>query len=252
MKKFKDFLSKPAVTVVLFAIAVALLAGSAIGGTRAALNIQSEFYNSEVELLNIGVSLLEKSTPIENLAEDYVVVSGKNSLMGENSAIAKEIAKDKKTMPGKAYPEVLAVLNTGDINEYVRVAVYKYWLDPDGNKHAEMDSQWIELGFTDKDSNSRWTIDSTKFSSTEERTILYYSDMIAPGERTDPFLKTIRINEEATRKITVKTENMPDGSIRYDWTYDYNGSKFCIEVHVDSVQDHNASAAKTSAWGVDK
>lgn len=249
MKKFKDFLSKPAVTVVLFAIAVALLAGSAIGGTRAALNIQSEFYNSEVELLNIGVGLVEKQE-IDGTAQ-FVPVSGKNALMGENSLIAKEIKKDNKTMPGKAYPEVLAVLNTGDINEYVRVAVYKYWLDPDGNKHAEMDSQWIDLGFTDTD-DSGWTIDSTKFSSTEERTILYYADMVAPGDMTEPFLKTIRIKEEATRKITVKTENMPDGSIRYDWTYDYNGSKFCIEVHVDSVQDHNASAAKTSAWGVDK
>ena len=35
-------------------------------------------------------------------------------------------------------------------------------------------------------------------------------------------------------------------------TYIYNGNRFCIDVIVDSVQDHNAEQAKISAWGVNK
>ena len=50
MKKFRDFLGRPTVTAVLLALALVLLGGSTIGGTRAALTIQSRDYNSHVEL----------------------------------------------------------------------------------------------------------------------------------------------------------------------------------------------------------
>lgn len=254
MKKIREFLGKPVVTAVLFALAVIMLAGGAIGGTRAALNIVSENYDSKVEVLNIGVGLAEK-----NKDGNYVIVSGSGKLMGPDSQIADLIGKDKdkKIMPGKAYPEELVVVNTGNgkadesIKEYVRVAVYKYWLDKDGDqKNPEMDSEWIKLGFN-KDPSSGWTIDTD--STTEERTILYYDKALDFGEFTTPFLKTITIDEEATRKIT-RTEYPPDenGSVMIEWTYDYNGCKFCIEVHVDSVQDHNVDDAKISAWGVNK
>lgn len=243
MKKFREFLSKPVVTAVLFALAVFLLAGGTIGGTRAALNIQSEFYNSEVELLDIGVALVEK-----NNEGKFVEVAGKNSLMGENSKLGAEIKADKKFKPGKTYPEELAVRNTGKINEYVRVAVYKYWLDENNNKFSELNSEWIELKFTD---NKGWTIDSTEGSSTEERTILYYADMIAPGKDTEPFLESVTINDIILSKVTQETYKQGDVTV-IETTFMYNGCKFCIEVHVDSVQDHNVDEAKISAWGVNK
>ena len=245
MKKLKEFLGKPLVTGALFAVALALLLIGSIGGTRAALTIQSEYYNSEVEVLNIGVALIELDADGK-----YQEVSGKNALMGENTPIGKAVkienSESKKFYVGKKYPETLAVRNTADIDEYVRVAVYKYWLDENGNKFPEMDSQWIELGFV---TTGNWSIDAE--STTEERTVLYYSEPIAPGEDTTEFLESVSINKQATKKIT-KTETVEGNVTKISWTYDYNGKQFCLEVYVDSVQDHNPDTAKVSAWGVNK
>lgn len=239
MKKFRTFLSKPAVTAVLFALALLLLGSGTVGGARAALNIQSEYYNSEVELNDIGVALIEKQAD-----DSFKVVAGKNALMGETSQIGAAIKADGKLLPGKTYSEVLAVRNTAEINEYVRVSVFKYWQDANGNKIPEMDSKWIKLGFV---TGNGWTIDTS--STTEERTMLYYGTDIAPGMDTTPFLSTVTIDDTVLTKVSQST-SVENGVTVIRTTYIYNGNRFCIEVLVDGVQDHNADQAKLSAWGV--
>ena len=239
MKKFRTFLSKPAVTAVLFALALLLLGSGTVGGARAALNIQSEYYNSEVELNDIGVALIEKQAD-----DSFKVVAGKNALMGETSQIGAAIKADGKLLPGKTYSEVLAVRNTAEINEYVRVSVFKYWQDANGNKVPEMDSKWIKLGFV---TGNGWTIDTS--STTEERTMLYYGTDIAPGMDTTPFLSTVTIDDTVLTKVSQST-SVENGVTVIRTTYIYNGNRFCIEVLVDGVQDHNADQAKLSAWGV--
>ena len=239
MKKFREFLSKPAVTAVLFALALLLLGSSTVAGARAALNIQSEYYNSEVELYDIGVALIEKQAD-----DSFKVVAGKNALMGETSQIGAAIKADGKLLPGKTYSEVLAVRNTAEINEYVRVSVFKYWQDANGNKVPEMDSKWIKLGFV---TGNGWTIDTS--STTEERTMLYYGTDIAPGMDTTPFLSTVTIDDTVLTKVSQST-SVENGVTVIRTTYIYNGNRFCIEVLVDGVQDHNADQAKLSAWGV--
>ena len=241
MKKFREFLSKPAVTAVLFALALLLLGSSTVAGARAALNIQSEYYNSEVELYDIGVALVEKQSD-----DSFKVVVGKNALMGETSQIGAAIKADGKLLPGKTYPEVLAVRNTAEINEYVRVSVFKYWQDANGNKVPEMNSEWIKLGFV---TGNGWTIDES--STTEERTMLYYGTDIAPGMDTTPFLSTVTIDDTVLTKVSQST-SVENGVTVIRTTYIYNGNRFCIDVIVDSVQDHNAEQAKISAWGVNK
>ena len=243
MKKFREFLSKPVVTVVLFALALLLLGSGTVGGARAALNIESQYYNSEVELYDIGVALIEQQTN-----GNFKVVAGKNALMGESTPVAAAIKKDGKLRAGVRYPEVLAVRNTAEINEYVRVSVFKYWVDEKGNKFPEMDSNWIQLGFV---TGNGWTIDKTPGSSTEERTILYYEPILAPGEDTTPFLSTVTIDDTILTKVHQDVFK-EDGITKIQTTYIYNGNRFCIDVIVDSVQDHNAEQAKISAWGVNK
>ena len=241
MKKFREFLSKPAVTAVLFALALLLLGSSTVAGARAALNIQSEYYNSEVELYDIGVALIEKQAD-----DSFKVVAGKNALMGKTSQIGAAIKADGKLLPGKTYSEVLAVRNTAEINEYVRVSVFKYWQDANGNKVPEMNSEWIKLGFV---TGNGWTIDES--STTEERTMLYYGTDIAPGMDTTPFLSTVTIDDTVLTKVSQST-SVENGVTVIRTTYIYNGNRFCIDVIVDSVQDHNAEQAKISAWGVNK
>ena len=246
MKKIREFLSKPAVTAVLFALALLLLGSSTVAGARAALNIQSEYYNSEVEVLDIGLAVVEEQTD-----GSYVEKYGKDHpLMDENSPMGQIIKSDKKLLPGKTYPEKLAILNTGEIDEYVRVSVFRYWLDEDGKKFADMNSDWIEIHFLD---GGKWTIDQESSyqgnSNVEERTVLYYSDPIAHGEMTEPFMDSVTINNVILTKVT--QESHKEGNLTViTTTFVYNGKQFCIEVLADGVQDHNSDQAKLSAWGV--
>lgn len=245
MKKIREFLSKPAVTAVLFALALLLLGSSTVAGARAALNIQSEYYNSEVEVLDIGIAVVEKQTD-----DSYAIVAGKNSLMGEDSPMGQAIKADKKLLPGKTYPETLAILNTGKIDEYVRVSVFRYWLDEDGNKFADMNSDWIDIHFLD---GGKWTIDQESSydynPKIEERTVLYYSDPVAPGDTTEPFMDSVTINNVILTKVT--QESHKEGNLTViTTTFVYNGKQFCIDVIADGVQDHNSDQAKLSAWGV--
>ena len=66
MKKPKKRIKavSPAVTAVLFAVAVVMLLGSSIGGTRAALTYYSETYTSRIQMYDIGVSLLENDREV--------------------------------------------------------------------------------------------------------------------------------------------------------------------------------------------
>ena len=227
MKRIRDFLSRPIVTVALFALALVLLGGSTLGGARAALTVESQDYNSQVETSNIKVVLVENGNEVED----------EGTLLGD----LLERNGDETLKTGKHYNETLAVKNTGAIDAYVRVSVYKYWLDG-GEKYPAMDSKWIQPGFV---TGSGWSID--KASTTEERTILYYSPVLASGDTSSPFLNYVYIDNAAAKQVTQETE---DNVITT--TYVYNGKSFCLEVHVDGVQTHNADKAKTSAWGVNK
>ena len=224
MKKFRDFLSRPSVTIALFALALVLLGGSTVGGARAALTIESADYNAQVQTSKIDVVLMENDEDVKGA-----------------KALLTDIPKGKDLVFGKKYTEKLQVRNTGSIDEYVRVSVYKYWLDEKGNKFPEMDSSWIDLKFV---TENGWTIDEA--STTEERTVLYYSPVLAPGEISNPFLESLAIAEDAARTVIQN-----NGTV-ITTTYFYNGKSFCLDVYVDGVQTHSADKAKLSAWGVNK
>ena len=230
MKKIHEFLSRPVVTVLLFALAIGLLAGSGVGGARAALNIQSEIYESTVVLPTIGVQLLEKKgdkfTPVEgDLLE---------ALLGE----------DKVLKPGKIYKEGLAVRNTGTIDEFVRVTVQKYWLDAKGNKTPAMDSDWIQLGFV---TGGGWVIDDA--ATTEERTVLYYTSALPVGEDSTPLMESITLDGKVAKMVTQTRDPAEGYPATITTTFNYDGYKLCLEATVDSVQTHNGQAAVKSAWG---
>jgi len=241
-KKIRKILTSPAVTLSAFVLAVGLLLFSSIGGARAALTYYSETYSSSVELSEIGIQLVENGT------------------VTEGELLLPEVEENVKL--GKTYKEELAVRNSGDINQYVRVTVYKYWLVPeDGSVSAREDADggtesvsWvksqelgpdlIELHLTE---GSGWITDTT--ASTPERTMLYYDKVLkygeeGAGETTPLFADTLTIAGKTAQIVRQETE----GSV-VKTTYAYDGARFCIEVRVDAVQEHNAEAAIWSAWG---
>ena len=134
------------------------------------------------------------------------------------------------------------VKNTGTINQYVRVSVYKYWLDADGNKMQNVSPDLIDLHLTE----NGWIVDEN--SSTPERTVLYYSKLLNSGETSKAFADTLSIDTQVATKVT-QTTATENGYTTITTTYDYDGLQFCVEASVDAVQEHNAEDAILSAWG---
>lgn len=231
----------PVVTILLFAAAALLLLGSSIGGARAALTYYSENYVSRVQMHNIGVSLVENG---EKIAwRDYDSAGDGEWDEGGQILLGNLLAEGEAFLPGKAYEEVLAVNNSGTIDQYVRVSIHKYWLDPDGNKLRELSPDLIQLNLVNQD---RWILDGE--ASTSERTVLYYRDILRSGTTSLPFSDTLTVDSSIADKVT-KTTTTENGSTVITTTYDYDGVQFRVEAKVDAVQDHNGQDAIWSAWG---
>ena len=226
MSKLKKFVSSPRVTLVLFVLAAALLLFSGIGGARAALTYYVDNpFTAQISVDSIGVTLMENGEAVA--ADGSVGVLLGNMLAG-----------DETIKPGKAYDEVLSVYNSGAIDQFVRVSIYKYWQDADG-KACDLSPALIGLGLT----GSGWVVDES--ASTPERTVLYYTSVLPAGGVSAPLSDKLTISDMLVTKVTA-TENA-DGV--YTIAYDYDGVSFHIEATVDAVQSHNAEDAILSAWG---
>lgn len=212
----KTLFRSPAFTAVLFIAAALLLVGGTIGATQAAPRIASGDYRAQVELTDIQTALVENGTQ----------KSGDDALLQD----MLKNAGDTSLKLGKSYDDKLAVRNVGNIDEYVRVTVTKYWTDAEG-KQLTLDPSLIKLTWGTK---AGWSIDED--ASTPERTVLYYSKKLAVGDDTKPFVTKVTIDSDVVRQVTGEE-------------YDYEGMKFVVEAKVDAVQTHNGEAAMTSAWG---
>ena len=265
--RLKKLLSSPAVTFALFGIAAVLLLGSTVGGARAALTYTSDYYRSSVEMHNIGVSLFEKcgdNDPKKVSWRDYDVEqkgywdNGEKKDEAGNSLLTDLLdqagGEEEGFKLGKKYDEVLYVANTGSIDQYVRVTLYKYWLDAEGNKLTELSPDLIDLHLINCGEGEPWLIDET--SSTKERTVLYYRYALkAAGEGVEeaetvsvPLCDYLRIDSSVADKVSqeIKKEGF---YTTITTTYLYDGAAFRIEARVDAVQTHSAADAVWSAWG---
>ena len=226
MSKLKKFVSSPRVTLVLFVLAAALLLFSGIGGARAALTYYVDNpFTAQLSVYSIGVSLMENG--------EAVAANG-----SAGALLGNMLGEDETLKPGKAYDEVLSVYNSGAIDQFVRVSIYKYWQDADG-KACDLSPDLIELGL----GGNGWVVDES--ASTPERTVLDYTSVLPAGAESAPLAETLTISNMLATKVT--TEENADGT--YSITYDYDGVSFHIEAAVDAVQSHNAEDAILSAWG---
>ncbi len=242
MKKGKKRSRMPVISIALFAVAAALLLGSTIGSARAALTYYSQTYTSRVQMQNIGVTLLENGEKVS--WRDYSDRS--NGSWNEATGVLLEnmLAEGEKFQIGKVYGEELAVSNTGSIDQYVRVNIYRYWTDADGKKLQELSPDLIDLNLVNI--GNGWVTDEQ--STTAERTVLYYDRPVAPGAVTLPFSDQLKVENGITAKVTQTTKT--EGKYTtITTTYDYDGVRFWLEVEVNAVQTHNAADAIWSAWG---
>ena len=245
MKRLKKGMP-PALTGLLFFLAVALLLTGSVNGTRAALTYYSETYTSRVQMYDIGVSLQENGERVS--WRDYH--SAADGSWNENTGelLAHMLPEGEELKIGKTYKEELNVRNSGTINQYVRVKIYKYWLNADGEKMQNLSPELIRLNLVNLGSD--WILDEQ--ASTPERTVLYYSRLLYAEENgpseTPLFADTLTIDDMVASKVT-QTRETKNGYTTITTTYDYDGIRFQIEAEVDAVQEHNAEDAALSAWG---
>ncbi len=240
MAKLKKLLT-PRVTMALFVLALLLLLMSSVSGTRAALTYFSDDYTAEVEMDHIGVSLLESN------GGDYAIVSHRNYIDGSGNwdqevpgrLLSRMIPEGEKLKLGVAYPEAIAVQNTGTIDQYVRLTLYKYWVNADGEKDRSLDPALIDLNVVE---GSGWI--EAEDSHTEERSVFYYPDVLAPGQITPAVTDTLTINADVQATVS-RTQ---DGN-KIITTYSYDDMQFVIEAQVDAVQNRHFEDAANSTWG---
>ena len=189
-------------------------------------------------MYDIGVTLLENEKEVS--WRNYDSGRDNGSWIEETGVLLQNMVPEGEQFRiGAWYPEVLQVRNSGTINQYVRVSVYRYWLDKDGKRMQELEPGLIDL---DLCTDNGWIIDEE--SSTEERTILYYRNVLNSGEISPAFADRLKVDQSVTAKVTQRQEGN-----KIITTYDYDGVQFCLEAAVDAVQEHNAEDAIWSAWG---
>jgi hypothetical protein len=233
MSNWKKTLTAPAVTMVVFLLAIGLLLFSTVGGARAALTYYSENYTTRVQVYDIGVSLQENGQAVAGQYD------------GTGTLLTDLLPEGESLKLGATYPEVLTVQNTGTIDQYVRVNLYKYWTDADGNKVQNLSPDLIDLALDNLDSD--WLVDED--ASTPERTVLYYNKVLTVGEVSPALTQSLTISSMVGTKVTQSTTTTEDGYTTVTTVYDYDGYRFNVEAKVDAVQEHNAEDAIWSAWG---
>ena len=273
MKNLKKWITSPAGSIALFVLAAGLLLFSTIGSAWAALQYFSEIYKGHVEMYDIGVELLEKSDPegeaervawrtyIQNTQDEWDETLGEDHIgvLLANMLPAKEDGEKEELVPGKHYFEEISCRNSGTIDEYVRITLYKYWVNADGEKvfTASADDPITTQGlspalinFTFPYLGSDWILDEKNSAETEERQIYYYNKLLTAGSDTTgtPLTGTLTVDPSVTLRVT---KTISDDGKTITTSYDYDGWQFCVEATVDAVQDHNAVDAIKSAWGRD-
>ncbi|MDD2978635.1 MAG: hypothetical protein PHN80_01550 [Hespellia sp.] len=240
MKKKK--LSFPVKPTLLLAASAMLLIGSTVGSARAALTYYSENYTAQMNMSSIGVTLMEqgaqdseaKAVSHRNYQDD-----GAWDETQDGELLSGMLADGEKIVPGKTYTEKLSVLNSGNIDTFVRVVITKSW-QKDNAKNTDLSPELIELKLA---GNSGWVEDSS--ASTDERQVFYYTNALTAGQTTNDLTDSIRIDNSIAEKVS----KIVDGNtIKY--VYDYDGYTFTMDAEVDAVQTHNAVDAIKSAWGV--
>lgn len=196
--------------------------------------------DSEIKLGSIGTALVENDNIIVYRAADKLLTD--TSIDG--TILANLTSNNKPIIPGKKYKEKLFVKNIGTIDQYVRVSIYRYFIDQDGVKSNEFNPEMIKLNYTNLETN--WLIDED--ASTDERTVLYYKYPIEVGKQSATFVEDITIDSAVLSALQIDSTSK-DGRTVITHQNKYSNVLAEVEIKVDAVQDHNAKDAIISAWG---
>lgn len=272
----------PILYLSLIALAMGSLLFTTISSVRAELSVQSKEYQANMGTNYIGVSLQENVIQGEEKDKEWNTISYRNydpdndTWDPAKNAPKEQIFTNLELSAGKYHFDQFRVLNSGTVDEYVRVIVYKYWVKEPENatmkaatedKDPSLDLNMIIL---DYNTNGSWIKDTTY--STKEKEIWYYTLPLPAAKEetedspaveagfTDALINGVKLSDDikskytkteetVVEKETVSGETITFTTITYD--YEYNGKSFKVALEVDAVQSRHANNAIKSAWGRD-
>lgn len=212
---------KKILSILIAVLAACLILFGTLGVTRAVLTT-SGTYSGTLDTQSGDVAILENGNEVSNL------------LSGFTSFIV-----------GKQYKEEIAVKNTGTMDEYVRVTLYRYWTNEKGEKITTLDPKNIQFVI-----GAGWVMDKSK--TTDERVVLYYTKPLAVGKDTSatPAVTFISVSSDITKESKQTETKSADGQTStITTTYTYDGLQMNLEASVDAVQTHHAADAILASWG---
>ena len=286
MKKLKK---NNALLLALLVLAGCLMIFSGVQTSRAALTIYSDIYVEQIQLSQIGVTLMENGADVAwrdfiGLNDTQHSQKEADQLWDTNNTgvlLGHMLGEGEEFKVGTTYPEEIRVRNSGEIDEYVRVILRRYWMhmekqkDKNGNVLKDANGNDIEIevktpfldptlialnvvnstgfgngtergGITHSNDSGAWIFNADE--STEETLVFYYSRLLHKGEITEPLINNITVDKSLSYRIT-NTYVDEEGYTVIETYFDYDGSRFMLEAEADAVQSHNAATAMRSAWG---
>lgn len=207
-------------------LCIAMVAlGGMIQNTRANL-LQGNGAEVQVDLTSLDVKLMENGRQV-------------NDEKGQGSLLTG--LQGKAIDPGYTYENTVAVKNTGNSPEYVRVIITRYWTR-DGNKNTSIRPETIQL----LQNNEDWFVNQEE--TTTEQTVYYYRKALEAGETTSPLFSGMKLDSSIARDFTIRPQAGNAKVLKANFAYD--GMKFNVEAEAQSIQFKYAEDAIPSAWGV--
>ena len=260
MKKMHKDIMVAYVVLIISAIVFVWTAPSSLSNANATLSYRSDEFQPDFNMYHIGVTLNENG--VQKAWRNYLQEGGDGDTAEGNWHVNGDtsLLEDLDYKIGQEHEEVLTVSNSGTIDEYVRVTIYKYWTDEKGNKDRTLDPKLIDLRLVNLDEDY-WILDEN--ATTVERTVLYYAYPLtkSDGKHFDkengtsvPFADMFLIDPKVKTFVRQESKTeIVDGVELTTLTnsYQYDGKYFCVDVQVDGVQINNAKDAIRSAWGRD-
>ena len=229
--------------LILFALAIVLIAGSSVGAASAAFVYTTQAQQVNFSTAQISVELLEAQS--KEVDGSLVADTDNYKSVSQDTGLTYPCINQEDFKIGVKYPEVIAVRNnsndTTGYSEYVRVIVTKSW-QKDGKKDTTLSPELINL-----ETDDSWYHD--KDADTREQSVYYLTSPLVNGASKD-FIKSITIDNKVVTEGALTTSTEEGGYTTITTTYEYDGQTFNVELEVDAVQTHNAVDAIRGAWGV--
>ena len=143
------------------------------------INLFATSSTKAVEISSISVALVENDNIVSIYEQDDKKIDILSNMLKEGETL--EI--------GKKYRESLYAKNVGAIDEYIRVVIFKYFTDEEGNK-IDVSPDYIKLSLANE---TEWIKDTTV--STDGRIVLYYKRIVNKENGVTPeFCREIEID----------------------------------------------------------